>query len=77
MLIQVCGPGCASCTKAEKVVKEVLSETQVSATVEKVTDFAAMAKLGVLSTPSIVIDGQIRCIGKVPSKNEVLGWLKK
>ena len=76
MLIQVCGPGCASCAKAEQVVKEAVAEAGVAATVEKVRDFAAMARLGVLSTPSVVVDGQARCIGKVPSKQEVLAWLK-
>jgi hypothetical protein len=35
-----------------------------------------MAKLGVLSTPAIVVDGQIKCVGKVPSKEEALAWLK-
>ena len=75
MLIQVCGPGCASCTKAELVVREALAEAGLTATVEKVTDFMAMAKMGVLSTPSILVDGKIRCVGKVPEKKEVLGWL--
>jgi len=77
MLIQVCGPGCASCAKAEQIVKEAVVESGVAATVEKVNDFAAMARLGVLSTPAIVIDGKIKCVGKVPGKNDVLGWLGK
>ena len=76
MEIKVCGPGCANCTKAEAVVKEAVAESGVSAEVAKVTDFAEMAKLGVLSTPAIVINGQIMCVGKVPSKSEVLEWLK-
>ena len=76
MEIKVCGPGCANCTKAEAVVKEAVAESGASAEVEKVTDFAEMAKLGVLSTPAIVIDGQIKCVGKVPIKSDVLEWLK-
>ena len=76
MEIKVCGPGCANCTKAEAVVKEAVVESGVSAEVAKVTDFAEMAKLGVLSTPAIVINGQIKSVGKVPAKNEVLEWLK-
>jgi small redox-active disulfide protein 2 len=76
MQIKVCGPGCANCNKAEAVVKEAVAESGAVAEVEKVTDFAEMAKLGVLSTPAIVIDGQIRCVGKVPTKQEVLEWLK-
>lgn len=76
MEIQVCGPGCANCAKAEKVVKEAISEAGVEANVVKITDFAEMAKLGVLSTPAIVVDGQVKCVGKIPSKAEVLAWLK-
>jgi len=75
MEIKVCGPGCADCTKAEEVVKEAVAESGITAEVEKVTDFAEMARLGVLSTPAIVINGQIKCVGKVPSKKEVLEWL--
>jgi small redox-active disulfide protein 2 len=76
MEIKVCGPGCANCTKAEAVVKEAVTESGVSAEVAKVTDFAEMAKLGVLSTPAIVINGQIKSVGKVPAKSDVLEWLK-
>jgi small redox-active disulfide protein 2 len=76
MEIKVCGPGCANCTKAENVVKEAVAEAGVTVELVKVTDFADMAKLGVLSTPAVVVDGQIKCVGKVPSKSEVLTWLK-
>lgn len=76
MEIKVCGPGCAACAKAEQVVREAVAEGGIAATVTKVTDFVAMAKLGVLSTPAIVVDGVIRSVGKVPSKAEVLGWLR-
>ncbi|MBA3016505.1 MAG: TM0996/MTH895 family glutaredoxin-like protein [Proteobacteria bacterium] len=74
MEIKVCGPGCASCAKAEAVVREAVKEAGVEATVCKVTDFAEMARLGVLSTPAIVVDGVIKCVGKVPAKSDVVGW---
>ena len=76
MEIKVCGPGCANCTKAENIVKEAVAEAGVEVKISKITDFAEMAKLGVLSTPAIVIDGEIKCVGKVPSKNEVMEWIK-
>jgi small redox-active disulfide protein 2 len=75
MLIQICGPGCVKCNEAEKTVKEVLAEAKVDARVEKVTDFQAIARLGVFSTPAVVIDGQIKCVGKAPTASEVRGWL--
>ncbi len=76
MEIKVCGPGCANCTKAENIVKEAVAAAGVDAEILKITDFAEMAKLGVLSTPAIVIDGKIKCVGKVPSKGEVLSWIE-
>ena len=75
MKIQICGPGCANCEKAAEVVKQAIAEAEVDAEVIKVTDFADMAKMGVLSTPAVVVDGEVKCVGKVPAKNEVLGWL--
>ena len=76
MEIKVCGPGCANCSKAENIVKEAVADAGINAQVLKITDFAEMAKLGVLSTPAVIIDGQIKCVGKVPTKSEVMEWLK-
>jgi len=75
MHIKVMGPGCPKCTEAEKLIKAAVAETGVAATVEKVTDFQEIAKHGVFSTPAVVIDGQIKCVGKVPTKAEVVAWL--
>jgi len=76
MEIKVCGPGCHKCHETERIVQETVEETGVQATVEKVSDFNEIALLGVFSTPAVVIDGQIKCVGKVPSRKEVLTWLK-
>ena len=75
MLIQICGPGCAKCNETAKTVQQVVDELGVDATVEKVSDFQAIARLGVFSTPAVVIDGQIKCVGKAPTSSEVRGWL--
>ena len=76
MDIKVMGPGCSKCAEAEKIVKSVVEEAGIEATVEKVSDFQEIAKHGVFSTPAVVIDGQIKCVGKVPTKSEVQDWLK-
>jgi small redox-active disulfide protein 2 len=76
MEIKVCGPGCANCTKAENIVKEAVADSGIDAQILKISDFAEMAKLGVLSTPAVLVNGQIKCVGKVPTKNEVIEWLK-
>lgn len=77
MEIKVLGPGCAKCTEVEKIMKTAVDETGVVATIEKISDFQKIASFGVFATPAVVIDGQVKCVGKVPSKTEALAWLKK
>lgn len=75
MLIKVLGPGCPKCHETEKLVREAVAEAGVSAEVVKVADFQEMAALGVFATPAVVIDGVVKCSGKVPAKKELLAWL--
>jgi len=75
MEIKVCGPGCTKCHETERIVREALAEAGIEAQVDKITDFNEIAKLGVFSTPAVIIDGQAKCLGKVPTKKEVLAWL--
>jgi small redox-active disulfide protein 2 len=77
MDIKVLGPGCAKCQQTEKVVKEALAESGVSATVEKVTDIRKIAEYGVFGTPAVVVDGDVKCVVKVPSKQDVTKWISK
>lgn len=77
MEIIVLGPGCAKCHKTEEIVREVVAESDVDATVDKVTDIIEIAKHGVFGTPAVVIDGQVKCVGKVPKKEEVKSWILK
>ncbi len=75
MDIKVLGPGCPKCTQAEKVVREAVAEAGSAATVEKVTDIMEIAGYGVMMTPAVVVDGDVKIVGKIPSKNDVKGWL--
>jgi len=77
MDIKVFGPGCARCVAVEKTVKEALEELQLEATLEKVKDVREYAKYGIFSTPAVAVDGQVKCMGKIPTKAEVIAWLKK
>ena len=77
MEIKVLGPGCAKCSKTEQLVLEVIKETGVEASVEKVTDMMQIASYGVFGTPSVIVDGQVKCTGKVPKKADIESWLKK
>jgi len=76
MEIKVLGPGCPKCQQAEKVVQEAVQESGVEAAVEKVTGMMDIAKYGVFGTPAVVVDGEVKVVGKVPSKEEVLSWVQ-
>ena len=75
MEIKVCGPGCASCEKAQKVVEAAIAAKGVKADIIKVKDFQEIAKLGIFSTPAVVIDGKVKCTGRVPKQSEVEEWI--
>ncbi len=75
MEIKVLGPGCPKCKQTEKIVREAVAEAGVAAEVEKVTNIMEIAGYGVLGTPAVVVDGQVKSVGKVPAKEEVLEWI--
>jgi small redox-active disulfide protein 2 len=76
MKILVMGPGCPKCEQAEKNVRDAVAEAGIAADIEKVKDFQEIAKYGIFSTPAVVIDGEVKVVGKAPSKKDVLDWLK-
>ena len=75
MEIKVLGPGCANCTTLEKRTKDALTASGVSASVEKITDFAEIASYGIMSTPGLVIDDVVVVSGRVPSVDEIRAFL--
>jgi small redox-active disulfide protein 2 len=77
MEIKVLGPGCPKCSEVEKIMRAAVAEAGATATIEKISDFQKIASHGVFATPAVVIDGQVKCVGKVPTKTEALAWLKK
>ena len=77
MEIKVLGPGCAKCQQTEKVVKEAVGEAGIAADVEKVIDVMKIAGYGVFGTPAVVVDDEVKSVGKIPSKEDVKSWLQK
>ena len=75
MEIKVLGPGCPKCQQTEKIVKEALAEAGVDATVGHVTDAMEIAGYGVFGTPAVVVDGNVKSVGKIPRKEEVKSWI--
>ena len=74
-VIEVLGPGCQKCQYVEKVVREVIDGAGIQADVRHITDYGEIASRGVLSTPGLVIDGQVVLAGRVPTREQVAAWL--
>jgi small redox-active disulfide protein 2 len=74
--IEVLGTGCAKCQKLEANAKKAVELSGVDATVTKVTDINQIANYGVMSTPALVVDGQIKVAGKIPAPEAIAEWLK-
>jgi len=77
MEIKVLGPGCLRCEQTLKKVEEAVGEAGVDAQIEKVKDIGEIAKYGVFGTPAVVIDGEVKSVGKIPEKEEIKAWLQK
>ncbi len=74
-VIEVLGSGCQKCQHVEKVVREVVDAAGLDAEVRHVTDYAEIAARGVLSTPGLVIDGEVVMAGRIPTRDQVAAWL--
>ncbi len=77
MDIKVLGPGCPKCHETERLVKEVVDESGKDAKIEKVTDLMKIAGYGVFGTPAVVVDGEVKSVGKIPKKEEIISWIKR
>ena len=75
MKIEILGTGCAKCKTLYENVKKALEESGKTAEVVKVEDIPSIMKYGIMSTPALVIDGQVIFSGKLTSVAEIMGLL--
>ncbi|HOI45976.1 MAG TPA: thioredoxin family protein [Candidatus Aminicenantes bacterium] len=75
MEIKVLGMGCPKCKEVGKRVDAALAELNVSADVEKVTDIKKIMAYGILATPGLVINGEVKCSGKIPKLEDIKAWI--
>lgn len=71
MKIEVVGPGCPRCKATEKNVNEAVKQLGIEAEVTHVSDIAEFAKKGVMFTPAVIVDGQVKVSGKIPAVDEL------
>lgn len=77
MEIKILGTGCAKCKQLEKVVREAVDEMSLDATVVKVTELTDIMEYGIMSTPGLVVDGEVRLSGRLPKIAEVKSILER
>lgn len=70
-LIQVLGTGCAKCTKLKDNAQKAVDELGMEAMVEKIEDINVITGFGVMMTPALAVDGEVKLVGKVPSVEEL------
>jgi len=75
MKIEILGTGCPRCKMLEDNARKALDKTEKKAELVKVTDINEIIDHGVMSTPAIVIDGKVRCSGRIPDVEEIEKWL--
>jgi len=75
--IKILGGGCAKCNALEAETEEALRGLGMDATIDHVRDFEKIAAYGVITTPALVVDGQVVSYGKVLKKDEIISILKK
>lgn len=71
MEIKVLGSGCAKCAEMERLARAAVDELGIDASVEHVSDFAEIMAFGVMTTPALVVDGEVRLAGRVPSSADM------
>ena len=76
MEIKVLGPGCPRCAQVEQIVREAVAEAGVEAEVEKISDPLKIASYGVFGTPAVAVDGDVKSVGNIPSKENIKSWLE-
>lgn len=76
MIIKVLGSGCANCKKLEEHAKEAVKSLGIEATIEKVEDFKDIMAYGVMKTPALVIDEEVKIMGRVASVEDIKKLLK-
>ncbi len=75
--IKILSPGCLRCERMERDVMSVMSENGIMAELENVRDLDEIGSYGVMGTPALLVNGEVKAVGMVPSKSKIKAWLEK
>ena len=77
MHIKILGKGCPKCKRLEQLARDAAEETGIDATFSKVMDMDAILAYDVSMTPGLVIDEVVKSSGRIPSKGEIVAWMRE
>lgn len=75
MVIKILGSGCAKCKQLEANAQQAVKELGIEATIEKVKEIENIMEYGVMKTPALVVDEQVKVMGRVPSTEDIKKYL--
>lgn len=76
MDIKILGKGCPKCRRLEELARDAAAELGLEIRIEHVRDMAKIMEYPVLATPALVVNGEVKVSGRMPSKEEIGGWLR-
>lgn len=77
MKIKILGTGCKKCQTLEAKVRDLVTQNSIEATIEKITDINDMMNYGIMMTPGLVINEEVKSTGIIPKDDQIIEWLKK
>lgn len=75
--VKILGPGCVRCKRLDQLARQAAAEAGIEANFTKVTDIAAIMAYPIVSTPGLVINEKLVCAGRLPTKEEIIAWLRE
>jgi small redox-active disulfide protein 2 len=74
--LAILGPGCPKCRKLAEDTRRAAEELGLDFEISKITDIRAISGFGVMMTPALVVDGEVKCVGKVPALDQLKAMLQ-
>lgn len=73
--VKILGTGCKKCQTLEAKVRDIVSQNNIDAAVEKVTDINKMLDYGIMMTPGLLINEEVKSVGIIPKDDQILTWI--